>query len=539
MEWSDPSNPNEGEAIIHLGGEYEGCWLSVGYENGLKNGKGVLYRSNHLIMLEVWYVRGICEGEMMERDDNGEMKLKYEMKNGVKSGYEYGYEGGEVVRIELFEEGELKWKSVMNTEMIGYWSVYGSKDELLCVCERSDDLKVKSGICYEYEGSELRRKCVYENDELKGILCEWKSNRMVMYREDGSRLYEGGYAYYTDGYVRDGYGKEYECDGNSVVYSGHWKNSKKNGYGSWYKNGVLRYNGEWRDNEPNGEGSLYDENGRFLCNGEWHDGVLIGGGEYIDFREIVDEKREEPVTKPTVEIYHVNNSIQSCVVLMDYMFGAFIAFICDSYVIAPGLNGKFYCTIIYCILSIPFLFLRCCWRFPIHFILIDIIFLVATLCVTLKNEIQWSNYILFSLFSFGSGYFCVICCFARCCDLCSTSDDCILMCVSYASVVVFTVVSIGLLYNDYYLWIRDSTLKNSYLTLGSYIMSCVGILVLNLIREKHSYSIHLLNSAFFYVFSILMVCLYSNWHPAAKYLSVVYIIARVLYWCYEYSKRGK
>ena len=208
VEWSDESKPNEGEAVIHLKGAYEGYWMSVGFEKGVKNGKGVLYGPNHLIRLEVYFVNGMCDGEVIERDENGEMVLKCEMKNGVKNGYLYGYEDGVADRIELWSEGELKWKSVLNDRMSGYWSVYGSSGELLYVCERSDDLREMNGICYEYGGVKLKQMSVYENGELKRIICEWKGNVIVIYRIDGSRMYEGEYVFLVDGYVREGYGKE-------------------------------------------------------------------------------------------------------------------------------------------------------------------------------------------------------------------------------------------------------------------------------------------------------------------------------------------
>ena len=148
VEWSDESKPNEGEAVIHL--------------KGVKNGKGVLYGPNHLIRLEVYFVNGMCDGEVIERDENGEMVLKCEMKNGVKNGYLYRYKDGVANRIELWSEGELKWKSVLNDRMSGYWSVYGSSGELLYVCERSDDLREMNGICYEYEGGvKLKQMSAY------------------------------------------------------------------------------------------------------------------------------------------------------------------------------------------------------------------------------------------------------------------------------------------------------------------------------------------------------------------------------------------
>ena len=172
VEWSDLARPNEGEATIHFKGAYEGYWMRVGFERGVKSGKGVLYRPNRSILLEACFVNGVCEGEVIERDENGEMILKYELKNGVKTGYVYGYEGGKVNKVELLEEGVLKWKCVLSNVMSGYWDMYGANDVLLTICERSDDLKEMNGICYEYEGEKvLKRKCVY---------CEWMGKQSII-----------------------------------------------------------------------------------------------------------------------------------------------------------------------------------------------------------------------------------------------------------------------------------------------------------------------------------------------------------------------
>ena len=286
VEWSDLAKVNEGEATIHFKGAYEGYWMRVGFERGVKSGKGVLYRPNSSILLEACFVNGVCEGKVIERNESGEMVLKYELKNGVKNGYVFGYEGGRVSKVELFEEGVLKWKCVLNNSMSGYWDMYGANDVRLYTCERSDDMKEMDGICYEYEGNELKRKCVYEKNELKRVLCEWKENVMVVYREDGSRLYEGGYMYASNGYVRNGLGREYGDDGNSVIYNGDWKEGKRSGHGVWYKDGddMETYSGEWLNNRPNGEGSLFDESGQLLYKGVWRNGILRVGGKAIDYR---------------------------------------------------------------------------------------------------------------------------------------------------------------------------------------------------------------------------------------------------------------
>ena len=526
VEWSNPSRPNEGEAMIHLRGDYEGYWMSIGYESGLMNGRGVLYRPNHLIMLEAWFVRGICEGEVIERDENGEVILKYEMKSGVKSGYEYGYVGNEVVRIELYEGGVLKWKSILNEEMSGYWNVYGSNDELLYVCEREKDLKRMNGICFEYEGGKvLKRKCVYENDELKGVLCEWKGEVMVVYREDGSRVYEGGYVYSEDGYVRNGYGKEYGEDGNSVKYSGHWEEGKKSGYGSWYVGGVIRYNGEWLNDEPNGEGSLFDENGVLLNKGKWMNGVLRVDGREIDYRTKMEKKNDHSWTQSnhdnSSDAYEENSWASHCILLIDYLYGGFIAFTYDSFIIVPIGEGVYFCTIAYCILSIAFLLLHSYQRCPIHLILVDFIFLFATLHI--GDNVGRTEDCLLSIICFGLGYAFMIYVFYTC------------GCAGYMfCMIAYLYLSTCCVLSAYEELNWKHSIKDTPSLLGMLTSSSLGIVVIEPLFHSDSSSNLLLCNVYYYYFSILLVLIYSYLNRTVIVLSTVYMMIRIVYWCYAY-----
>ena len=67
-----------------------------------------------------------------------------------------------------------------------------------------------------------------------------------------------------------GYGVYHKGD---EIYIGHFKDSKPNGFLSWYKGGKPYYVGMWTDGKFHGEGTLYKEDGT-IKSGEWENGNL-------------------------------------------------------------------------------------------------------------------------------------------------------------------------------------------------------------------------------------------------------------------------
>ena len=69
---------------------------------------------------------------------------------------------------------------------------------------------------------------------------------MTEYNENGMIIYIGGFN--NDGYggiLRNGEGSL--LDKNQLIYTGNWKNGKREGNGCYYQNGKLVYDGEWKD----------------------------------------------------------------------------------------------------------------------------------------------------------------------------------------------------------------------------------------------------------------------------------------------------
>ena len=97
---------------------------------------------------------------------------------------------------------------------------------------------------------------------------------------------------------RNGYGEEYDCDKNSLLFEGEYKDNKKNGKGKEYDNGDLIFEGEYLNGkkisgkgfdeygkvililEKNGKGKEYYDNGKIQFEGEYINGLRWKGKGY-------------------------------------------------------------------------------------------------------------------------------------------------------------------------------------------------------------------------------------------------------------------
>ena len=144
-----------------------------------------------------------------------------------------------------------------------------------------DDKKKKrkgDGLLFEYEGKKM---IVYscENGMRMNKLKEIEKNRMSEFDENGLKVYEGEYKGEVESeFVRDGEGDVFDSN-DELLFSGYWKNGKREGKGMCYRNGVLYFDGEWRDDKPNGNGKLYDKDRNVVCKGNWKNGYCdMGNG---------------------------------------------------------------------------------------------------------------------------------------------------------------------------------------------------------------------------------------------------------------------
>ena len=361
-----------GRCLEYENGEWIGEWM---YENGVKKRTIREYRNGTLTLYDELGNKtyegqfskeelkdGFYEHEPMEGmdgffkelDSNGrlvritecdEMKMK-------KNGRCFEVEDGKVKRVCLYESDEMKrvvqefdgstmieydpsgqivyeggFKGDMKSEFIreGEGKEYVSPEPTGSglSTERKEPYTLlgtwtngkKTGKFYELdENGARKRMCLFVDDEISQVVQVFKDTIMILFNSSGKRVYEGEYkGSIVSGFVSNGNGKEYGGDGETAIYSGEWKDGKREGLGTEYSQGYAVYTGEWKNGKRNGSGKEMDENGNVVFVGEWKDGKgkgkeMDGNGNVIYEGEWSDGKRngkgEEKMEKGMIRLGH-------------------------------------------------------------------------------------------------------------------------------------------------------------------------------------------------------------------------------------------
>ena len=241
-----------------------------GFEGDMKNG----FKRNG---------RGYCfdENEVMKQYclfENGEMKevpqefdgstMKEHNENGIVT-YEGGFKGD--MKSGFVREG--KGKEYVVSKSSGTELTTDPKETLILI--GSWENGKKNGVFFEVDVSgTVKRKLMYVNDEMKRVAIEFRGTTMIEFGEIGKREYEGEFkGDMESGFVREGKGKEFANGSRMAIYSGDWKNGKREGMGTEYKGFKPVYTGEWRNGKREGKGEEMDENGEVVRSGWWVDGI--------------------------------------------------------------------------------------------------------------------------------------------------------------------------------------------------------------------------------------------------------------------------
>ena len=267
-----------GDAIIRLLIENEAYELRVSMKEGKKEGIGVIVREDGTLYMRMMFVNDECEGNKVKKNKYGKTVLKGRVEKGKEVGMwiEYDNYGNETWR-GFYRNGDKVISLKEYEGMSGLWREVNDNGELLSVSEYDEYGLLKNGKCFEYEGGRLVRECEYKNGVMMRVLREWKGECMIEYDDNGMRVYEGGFeGDMMKGFIREGEGSEYGIDGEDVLYYGGWKNGKRDGYGSEFKEMNPVYIGEWKNGLRDGAGEELNENGEVVRSGIWIKGKYAG-----------------------------------------------------------------------------------------------------------------------------------------------------------------------------------------------------------------------------------------------------------------------
>ena len=183
------------EMIMKMEGKEGKVRMKASMKNGKKEGKAVVLRENNTILMELCYKHDELNGEMIVYNKLGKVVERGMLKHGVKWGVFLEYDkDGRVLKEEFYQNGKKRGYMKESQRMKGMLEERNEEGEIISVAEYGSTY-TKNGICYEYEGGKVKRKCYYSNGEMTQVMSEINGDKMTEYDSTGKRIYEGGYVF--------------------------------------------------------------------------------------------------------------------------------------------------------------------------------------------------------------------------------------------------------------------------------------------------------------------------------------------------------
>ena len=251
-----PADGLNGEYTVHYSGRYSKYEMVVSLVNGVREGEAIVLNDG-LPYLNLKYERGSLTGAVERMNDHGIVELRGHLVNGVESGLFKEYnENEKVVWIGYYQNGQ-RHSEVRNR-----------------IVKQDYSQEDGSGEFYELDGNgKVTQLCLYVQGLRHRVIARFNGGVMTEFDKNEMRAYEGGFKVSIEnGFVREGIGKEFVNGSRVAVYSGDWKNGKRDGLGTEYKGYKPVYRGGWKKGKRNGEGKEMDEEGRVVKSGKWVDG---------------------------------------------------------------------------------------------------------------------------------------------------------------------------------------------------------------------------------------------------------------------------
>ena len=279
----------------------------VDLQHGMKEGIATVWNDKQVISAVLCYshdrLNGLCSFY-----ENGLLLSTITFVDDIKEGWACEYENGKEVRWFLYKNGKKYSELIKCEEKEGYWKeIDFSSKALISICKYNENHQ-KNGLCFCYDGETVKGVVIFENGNEKEIVKSFNKMTMYEYDDDGNVIYKGEYEdSLQNEYPRDGEGEELFY--NEMIYSGHWKNNKKEGYGCSYVLGFRYYVGEWKDNLPDGEGSLYDNN-QVKYSGKWEKGIFVVN-ENESFNYWTGQcNKKRAIEKPVIKRIHISMTVK-------------------------------------------------------------------------------------------------------------------------------------------------------------------------------------------------------------------------------------
>lgn len=233
------------KAYVEVGPPHEGYTIESRVENGLIYGQSKIYSIDRVIVASLVYVDGVATGPCILYDESGVIYFKGYFENGYKQGRGTEYDEKKNIVFDGFYDKGVKRSIYPLGKRKNSWVEYDEHGHYINIGQR-DNYGRLCGICYLFNSEEdISKISIWDKGEEVSVLKEFIDGKMIEYR-DGVRFYEGSFrdSFQLD-YPYEGEGKEYQKDGQTVLYHGNYYNGKRYGRGLEYHNNRIRYKGVW------------------------------------------------------------------------------------------------------------------------------------------------------------------------------------------------------------------------------------------------------------------------------------------------------
>ena len=191
IEGESVNGVRNGEGCMMMSCKGEEYRLKVNWKNGLREGRGILMNKKNVIVGEMNFVNDKVNGRVLFRYENGLIRSEGEALNDRYEGEygEYDEEGNEVFR-GVIRNGNKIELLLKRDGMNGYWKKMNEEKEIEWISEYDSNRIKRSCDCFVFENGLMVRESIFDNDEEKELIREWKNGLMNEY-EKGVRVYEG------------------------------------------------------------------------------------------------------------------------------------------------------------------------------------------------------------------------------------------------------------------------------------------------------------------------------------------------------------
>ena len=226
--------------------------LRISHRDDLGKLDGICYAydKDMISKITTWNAgkESLYTGHLKVFDEPRKVWLEGDVENGFFNGRVNVLNTSEELQSqEIYENGKKKNISIVKDEK-GYWKEIDENGKTASIT-RKDKQGKNEGICYFYSNGKISRVSEWKEGREVSLIKRMAGSTMTMYR-NGKKVYEGGFLdSFEKGYPQNGEGEEYDTDGETMVFRGHFKDGQRHGEGATYKDGVIVNRENWRNGD--------------------------------------------------------------------------------------------------------------------------------------------------------------------------------------------------------------------------------------------------------------------------------------------------